>query len=301
MRRNLLDQLGADRLLVSVTPGDADEFRVDLLGKLGENTVRRNCGRAKQFFPAAIRKKLITENPFADMKGCAVKATTDRFFFVTREIAEKVIDACPDAEWRLIFALSRFGGLRCPSEHLALCWGDVDWQRSRITVHSPKTRASRGKGKPTNPTLPGIAALPSGRLRTGPGGHGEGLANRPCYYSLSVGQREPSDPTGADRSEGGTGALAQAVPELPVKPGDRAGRGLPDPCSLCLDRQHPTRRGQALSSGPRRGFRAGGAARRRFRRTRDAKYDAATNGRSSRILARSDTSPYGVWAYARMF
>ncbi len=29
-------------------------------------------------------------------------------------------------QWRLIFALSRYGGLRCPSEHLALRWGHID-------------------------------------------------------------------------------------------------------------------------------------------------------------------------------
>jgi integrase len=46
--------------------------------------------------------------------------------FVTREEAHAVMDACPDAEWRLLFALSRFGGLRCPSEHIALRWADVD-------------------------------------------------------------------------------------------------------------------------------------------------------------------------------
>ena len=33
---------------------------------------------------------------------------------MTRELAEKVLAACPDAEWRLIFALSRYAGLRCP-------------------------------------------------------------------------------------------------------------------------------------------------------------------------------------------
>ena len=49
-----------------------------------------------------------------------------------------MIDNCPDAQWRLLFALSRFGGLRCPSEHLGLRWGDVDWERKRIMVHSPR-------------------------------------------------------------------------------------------------------------------------------------------------------------------
>ena len=154
VRRNLVDYFGAERLLASITPGDTDEFRVNLLGKLGENTVRRNCGRAKQFFRAAVRKKLIVENPFADMKGCAVKATTDRMYFVTQEVAVKVLEACPDAQWRLLFALSRYGGLRCPSEHLALRLDDVDWERDRITVHSPKTEHHEGKESRQIPIFP---------------------------------------------------------------------------------------------------------------------------------------------------
>jgi hypothetical protein len=39
----------------------------------------------------------------------------------------------------LLFALSRFGGLRCPCEHLALKWTDIDWERDRFRVDSPKT------------------------------------------------------------------------------------------------------------------------------------------------------------------
>lgn len=38
-----------------------------------------------------------------------------------------------------MFALARFGGLRCPSEVLSLRWGDIDWARERIIVTSPKT------------------------------------------------------------------------------------------------------------------------------------------------------------------
>ncbi len=36
------------------------------------------------------------------------------------------------------------GGLRCPSEHLALKWADVDWQRKRIRISSPKTEHHEG-------------------------------------------------------------------------------------------------------------------------------------------------------------
>jgi hypothetical protein len=92
-------------------------------------TVRRFCGRAKQFLTAAVRRRLIPSNPFADLKS-VVQANPSRFYFVTREEVQKVIDACPDAQWRLLVALSRYGGLRCPSEHLALRWGDVDWEQA---------------------------------------------------------------------------------------------------------------------------------------------------------------------------
>ena len=192
MRRNLLDYFGAERLLASITPGDADEFRVNLLDKLGENTVRRNCGRAKQFFRAAVRKRLIQENPFADMKGCAVKATTDRMYFVTQEVAEKVLEACPDAQWRLLFALSRYGGLRCPSEHLALRWGDVDWERDRITVHSPKTEHHEGKESRQIPIFPELRPYLEEVWDAGPAG------NRVSHHPLSVGQCQPADPVGTD-------------------------------------------------------------------------------------------------------
>lgn len=53
--------------------------------------------------------------------------------------------ACPDAQWRLILALCRYGGLRCPSEVLTLRWGDIDRDQKRFTVASPKTRK---QGKP---------------------------------------------------------------------------------------------------------------------------------------------------------
>ena len=156
VRRNLLEFFGADRPLRHHRPGDADEFRVWLLGRLADNTVRRNCGRAKQFFRAAVRKRLIPSNPFADMKGCAVRANPNRLYFVSREDAQRVLDACPDAQWRLLFALSRFGGLRCPSEHLRLRWGDKDWERGRITVHSPKTEHHEGGESRQIPLFPEI-------------------------------------------------------------------------------------------------------------------------------------------------
>jgi integrase len=153
-RRNLVDYFGADKLLTEITHGDADDFREHLGKTMADNTVRRICGRAKQFFRVAQRKRLIAESPFGDMKATNVQANKSREHFVTREVAAKVLKACPDNQWKLLFALSRYGGLRCPSEHLALTWGDVDFEAGRIIVRSPKTEHHEGKEYRIMPLFP---------------------------------------------------------------------------------------------------------------------------------------------------
>ncbi len=162
VRRDLVARFGEDKPLRDVTPGDADEWRRWLSSRdkpLGENTVRRHCGRAKQLFRAALRKRLIAENPFADMKNCAVQANKSREHFVTREVADKVLAACPDLQWRLIFSLARYGGLRTPSETLLLRWGDVDWERGRMLVRSPKTEHHEGKDSRWVPLFPELRPI----------------------------------------------------------------------------------------------------------------------------------------------
>ncbi len=155
VRRCLVDCFGTARPLDRITPGDCDAWRDWLAAEqhLAENTIRRRCGIARQFFRAAVRQRLLTENPFADMAGCSSIGNRERDYFVTRAEAERVLDACPDAQWRLLFALSRYGGLRCPSEHLGLRWGGVDWERNRFTVYSPKT-AHKGKPSRVVPLFP---------------------------------------------------------------------------------------------------------------------------------------------------
>ena len=105
-------------------------------------------------FRFAVRKKWMAENPFSEMKGLAVRENRERDRFVARDEIASVLQACPNAQWRLLVTLSRFGGLRCPSEHLALRWGDVDWERSRITIHSAKTAHHEGKETRIVPLFP---------------------------------------------------------------------------------------------------------------------------------------------------
>lgn len=153
--KDLISFFGESKSIREITPGCADEWRTFLLSQrsLSENTVRRLCGRAKQMFRSAVRKKLISDNPFSDLAS-SVGTNLERFFFVTREMSEKVLDECPDAEWRLIFALSRFGGLRCPSEHLRLRWIDIDFANDRFRVWSPKTEHRQGGASRMVPIFP---------------------------------------------------------------------------------------------------------------------------------------------------
>ncbi len=167
-RRCLIAYFGEKKPLCEITPGDADAWREHLLsapaakGKdklLSDNTVRRRCGIAKQFFRAAVRRKLIDANPFDGVEATTVKGNRARDYFITRAEAAAVLEACPDLEWRLIFALSRFGGLRCPSEHNELRWGDVDWERGRMRVRSPKTEHMPGREERMIPLFPELRSL----------------------------------------------------------------------------------------------------------------------------------------------
>ncbi|MHB1156057.1 MAG: tyrosine-type recombinase/integrase [Phycisphaerales bacterium] len=154
VRRYLVDYFGEHQPLRDISPGDADAWRLNLAEKnLADNTIRRSCGVAKQWFTSAVRSRLITDNPFAGLSA-SVRANAKRFYYISREQAQAVLDACPDAEWRLLFALARYGGLRVPSEALRLRWQDVDWSNERFTVTSPKTEHHEGHESRLVPIFP---------------------------------------------------------------------------------------------------------------------------------------------------
>jgi integrase len=57
-------------------------------------------------------------------------------------------------EWRLLIALCRYGGLRCPSEVLSLKWEHIHWAEGRMTVPSPKTEHHDGGESREVPLFP---------------------------------------------------------------------------------------------------------------------------------------------------
>ena len=160
---NLICYFGADKRLHEVTEGDAKDFRLFLAREGGitgkpllKNTVNDRCRRARQMFASAVEHRLIDRNPFAVLKGIAVKANPDRFVYVSAADTLKVIEVAGDADFQLVIALCRFAGLRNPSETLNLRWENVDLPAGRMTVDSPKTEHHEGKAYRVVPIFPEV-------------------------------------------------------------------------------------------------------------------------------------------------
>jgi integrase len=152
-RRKLTDFFGEDRDLRHIYEGEADDWRQALVDKgLSGATISKAVKHAKQFFKYGVRQRLCNANPFQELKAGG-EHNPERKAFITPETIETVLEACPDIEWKLIVALARYGGLRVPSELLALRWCDIDWERDRFTVTSRKTKR-HGKAWRTVPIFP---------------------------------------------------------------------------------------------------------------------------------------------------
>jgi integrase len=159
VEKNLLEHFGEQRDLRTIDETAAEDFKLFLFQeKLASTTISKRLQFARQFFKSAVKRKLIVSNPFAEV---ASKATikSDRQQFITREETQRVLENCPNVDWRVIVALSRFGGLRCPSEVLTVKWADIDWERGRFLVHSCKTEHHAGKESREVPLFPELHAI----------------------------------------------------------------------------------------------------------------------------------------------
>ncbi len=152
----LLRFFGDDRDVTTITHEDAHQFRKWLDERrikktkaipkgvaLAENTKRKHIDNAKVFFNAAKRRGLIVRNPFENLVS-STRPNRQRDFFLTAEDTERIIETCPDAEWRLLVSLWRYAGLR-KMEIFELTWGDVLWNQGRMRVQIPKTKHHEGK------------------------------------------------------------------------------------------------------------------------------------------------------------
>jgi integrase len=117
-------------------------------------TVVKRVERVQALFRDALRRELVSKNPFETLKRPKVDAS-DRQVYVPAEVVERLIDATPDLEWKLLLAIVRYLGLRVPSEPFSLTWADVDWEQSRLRVPFPKTEV-HGKPYRVVPIVPPV-------------------------------------------------------------------------------------------------------------------------------------------------
>jgi integrase len=158
-RAGLEQHFGASTALTAITPLGCDQWRQAMVkAELAPATIGKRIKVARQMFKQAIRWKLMDENPLADVKACA-QVNRSRMFFVTREMTEKVLAACPDVQWRVIFAMARYGGVRVPSELLGLTWQDIDFDKGTIRIRSPKTEAYEGGAERLLPMFPELRTV----------------------------------------------------------------------------------------------------------------------------------------------
>jgi integrase len=168
----LRDHFGESMPLNKITTAHADEWRMaiaasvtikgpdgkDITKRLATATVAKRVRVAKAVFAKAVKWGLIAVSPFADLRAGS-QSNPDRAFYVNAETMRAILAACPDPEWRGIVGLSRYGGLRCPSEIVELRWGDVNWERSKLTVRSSKTAGHEGHAVRVVPIAPELRPI----------------------------------------------------------------------------------------------------------------------------------------------
>ena len=158
-KRRITKYLGTKINISDITQADAEKYQVFLKvqEKLSDATIARDCKRCREIFDYAKKSRIIKENPFASLK-LPSQENKERMFTITPEMATKVLDACPSLEWKLIFAMARYGGIRMPSELVKLRWQDILWSENKIIIHSPKT-AHQGKPNRIIPLFPELKPL----------------------------------------------------------------------------------------------------------------------------------------------
>lgn len=177
VRRWLVKHFGETCDLRDVNRSNIGDWHRLMKSQLSPATASANVIKARQMFNDALDAKLIDANPLAKLRA-GTQANPTRLQYVPVADVLKVIDQCPDAEWKLIFALARFAGLRIPSESSALKWSDVRWDENRMTVWSPKTEHHRGKESRTVPLFPELLPF----LRDAYEAAGEGVSH--CIVRL---------------------------------------------------------------------------------------------------------------------
>jgi integrase len=150
---NELTRILGKKPITDLVHADGEAYRAAMQERgLRMTTINKRLIHARQMLEDAVRFGHIAANPWKHVKQ-RQGDPSERRAYVSVDDTQRVIEHCPNVWWKLLVALARFGGLRTPSESFSLTWGDVDWERGRLSVPSPKTEAS-GKTHRVIPLFP---------------------------------------------------------------------------------------------------------------------------------------------------
>ncbi len=158
-----IDRLGAAR------------FRAEIAKTMEEATVARHIRTCKVIFGAAADLDLIETNPFDRQSGAAPEVARDWADCSDANLV-RIMEHCPNDQWRACFALARWAGLR-RGEALRTAWSDWDVATGILSVRhvGRHTTKKRPRSVPVRPDLARLLAEWHGRAAPGSIGPCDGL------------------------------------------------------------------------------------------------------------------------------
>lgn len=104
-------------------------------------TTTQTLQTTKSVFRLAVSMNWLPSNPLNGIDYGSFR-NPDSNRFVTRGEFRKIREQCSTWEQRAILTLTRYGGMRSPSEVVRLKWSDIDWEKRSIFVISAKPNAN---------------------------------------------------------------------------------------------------------------------------------------------------------------
>lgn len=149
-----------------LTPIRVQEFRDELVKLYAPTTVAKSIVDLRTFGAWAIKRGYATSNPFKEVPT-GKTGNRNRDFQVPAEWAPRILEACPTQNWRTLFCLWRFAGLR-QQEPMLLTRDSVDLSERKLRVYATKTERYEKGGFRTVPIVPILANELEAQLRVLP-------------------------------------------------------------------------------------------------------------------------------------
>lgn len=183
IQKILLEKMPVNIRINEITRGHASAYYEAIKAGRASLTIAKNIRISKQFFAWGVDWEKIPYNPFDRIKATGSSARSN--VEVPREAFEKILKVC-DIPWKCIAALSRYGGLRTPSETLSIKWEHVDWTLGRMTIPVPKLEHLENRGTRVCPLFPELRVILEEAYASRDGEKDDGyIVDKPIYRAAA--------------------------------------------------------------------------------------------------------------------